>query len=92
MPCSPAGSGHYNCQWYTLGDGRTGGTPVLSSNGGWWAWTEAAPNNTTGWPHQEPPSSAVARSTDQDKSPPAIDIEQPVFLPKPRALQGGMHG
>jgi hypothetical protein len=33
VPCKAAGGGHYNCQFYVAGDGRTGGAPVQAASG-----------------------------------------------------------
>jgi hypothetical protein len=40
VPCKAAGGGHYNCQFYVAGNGRSGGTP-------WQLWVPSQPENTT---------------------------------------------
>lgn len=33
VPCTPIGGGKHNCSWRVAGNGKTGGSPVLDSNG-----------------------------------------------------------
>jgi hypothetical protein len=53
VPCKAAGGGHYNCQFYMPGNGRSGGAPVQAATGSvvgyghWQLWVPSQPENTS---------------------------------------------